>query len=296
MGISDREYYREDTPEHGVPYGMSRSPHQLSAVGWIIAITGVCYFLQLLIPSFDDWIDLSWESVRHGQIWRLVTYAFAHDRFSLLHILFNMYILYLVARDFEIRRGSREFVVVYLAAAAASGLFFLCWGWFLRSTGSCIGASGAVDAFFLIYALRYPHQVWRIFFVFPVEVIWLLVLKVLFDLHPMLLELSRGAALGDQIAHSAHAGGLLFGYLYQRNNWWISKWFSAGGLSHWKKGFQRRPQLKIHKPPADPDLDARVDELLDKIRREGEASLTDEERALLMEASRRARDRKSRFP
>jgi hypothetical protein len=148
----------------------------------------------------------------------------------------------------------------------------------------------------IVYALTYPRQIWYFFGVIPIP-IWVIAgLTVIFDLHPMLLELS-GERVADGIAHSAHMGGIVFGALYWKQNWRVTSWLPAGRLGGGKRWFQRRPQLKIHResaPVHDARFDRRVDELLEKVAREGEASLTDEERSILIEASRRARNRMSR--
>jgi hypothetical protein len=112
----------------------------------------------------------------------------------------------------------------------------------------------------------------------------------------MLLEIFGRGSPDDRIAHSAHLGGLLFGILYQQSGWRVTGW-----LPEWtrvRKLFRRQPSLRVHRPAEPepdfgPDFESRVDALLDKVARSGESSLTTEEREVLMEASRRARNRRS---
>lgn len=93
------------------------------------------------------------------------------------------------------------------------------------------------------------------------------------------------------IAHAAHLGGYLFGFLYERNNWRLSGLISGVSTNKLKLP-KRRSHLKVYAPEDESaDLEARVDELLQKVHEQGESSLTDEERALLTEASRRYRTR-----
>lgn len=294
MGLETRDYYRSEPPTDAWDTGPSGG---FSAVTWLIIITGGVYIMQLLLgEGFTAWLDLDPAAVLHGELWRLCTYDFLHSRESPWHILWNMYILYVTGRNFEQRRGAREFVAFYLLAGVLSGVLFVLWSLGLGHVNPAIGASGAVVAVMIVYALTYPRQIWYFFGVIPIP-IWVIAgLTVIFDLHPMLLELS-GEHVADGVAHSAHMGGIVFGALYWKQNWRVTAWLPSAGRRGWKQWFQRRPRLKIHResePVRDGRFDRRVDELLDKVAREGEASLTAEERSILIEASRRARNRLSR--
>jgi hypothetical protein len=201
-----------------------------------------------------------------------------------------MYILWIVGRRLEPRYGSREFLLFYLSAIVVSGLAYLLLELILARPGQAIGASGAVAAAFILYAILYPHEKWLLFFVFPIEVRWLCLAFLAFDIHPVLLELGGGGA-GGNVAHAAHLGGYLFGFLYYHQRWNLEQTFS--GLRHLKLP-KRRPksQLKVYQPQRDSaEIEARTDEILQKISEQGEASLTDEERAILADASRRFRNR-----
>lgn len=294
MGISNRDYYRDDGFR---PRSMGRPGRgsSLSAVGWIITITAAVYVLQLIAGDRSfEFFDLDPRAVAHGQLWRLVTYDFLHDRDSVWHVVFNMLILYMTGQDLEARRGSREFTAFYLLAGVISGIAFVVWSYALGPFPPAIGASGAVSAVMIVYAITYPHEIWRIWGILPVPVWAVAALVVILDLHPMLLQLG-GQDVDDGVAHAAHIGGILFGVLYQRQNWWLTNWAPATGLPSFKKMFRRKPKLRVHRPAAEePDFSSQVDALLDKIARQGEASLTTEERSVLMEASRRARERMSR--
>ncbi len=102
--------------------------------------------------------------------------------------------------------------------------------------------------------------------------------------------LERGR--GDYVAHAAHLGGALFGFIYYKTGWTLFSLFPGNVL---KRGLgQRRPKLKLHSPEQDDEsLSRRVDEILEKISREGEASLSKDERRVLEDASRRYQKRRS---
>jgi hypothetical protein len=208
-----------------------------------------------------------------------------------------MWVLHMSGRDFEARRGSAEFVAFYLVAAVFSGLAVMIWESTVGRGASVLGASGATSAMLMVYAFTYPHAEIRLFGVLPMRMLTFALLIILLDSWPLIGELTGRGGGGDQIAHSAHLGGIVLGILYQRNHWRILGWSAKGGRSNWKRWLRGQPSLKVHRPdePAlEADFDQRVDALLDKVAREGEASLTADERRLLMEASRRARNRLSR--
>ncbi|MEZ6065930.1 MAG: rhomboid family intramembrane serine protease [Planctomycetaceae bacterium] len=302
MGIHDREYYRGNAPGSG--WGAGPGAGARSAMSVILWTTIVAYVIQLLVGDrVTAWFDLRLSTppgfypgkghgVLSGEVWRLLTYGLLHDRHSPWHIIFNLYILYITGRDFEATRGSREFLTFYITGILVAAVAYLVFGALVGSTIPSIGASGAVNAVFIWYALMHPREIWYILFVIPVPVLWIAVLKIIFDLHPALLQLA-GDDPGTGIAHACHLGGVLLGALYFYNNWFLSGWLPTRGFNL-NRAFRKRPPLKVHRPevPA-AEFNERVDELLDKVHREGEASLTQEERELLMEASRRARGKSS---
>ncbi len=102
----------------------------------------------------------------------------------------------------------------------------------------------------------------------------------------------------SDVAHWAHLGGAAFGFLYYKTGWNLFRLWPSGWSARSFRIPGRGPKLKVHREadeteePADDYLTTgriqqRVDELLEKISRSGEASLTAEERQFLAEASRR---------
>lgn len=73
----------------------------------------------------QDWLELDTSKVKQGQIWRILTSAFCHDRSGLWHILFNMLGLIWFGITLEHMYGDREFLLFYLTAAILSGLAFV---------------------------------------------------------------------------------------------------------------------------------------------------------------------------
>jgi len=296
MGITSRDYYRE---EHrgGGPGWMSDAP----STRWIIVVTVITFVLQAVLgtprgrfPSLiDEWFVLDPDAVLSGQVWRLLTYAFLHDRAGLLHIIMNMLILWWFGGTLERMYGSREFLWFYLTAAVVAGVGFLGLGLALGTQGPALGASGAVMAVFMLYATHFPRERLWIFGLIPVEIRFLIAFYVAADLYPVLLQLS-GERFQTGIAHAAHLSGLAFGWLYRVNRWRLENsldWLTGGWRLRWRRMTTGR-KLKVYRPEEPvANLDAEVDRILAKIHDQGSESLTDRERAILTKASEKYKNR-----
>ncbi len=296
MGVYDRDYYRNDPPGGGMLGGVA------PVCKWLIAINVAIFVLQTLtIGDLDsglgmvtDWLDLApGRVIRHWEWWRLLTYAFCHA--DLMHLAGNMWFLWMVGSQVEPIYGQREFLRFYLAGALLSGLGFLAFGLIVGSRAPSLGASGAVMAVAMLCALYYPSLKILLMFVVPIELRWLVAAYVVFDMYPMLLQLGGGRAL-DHVAHSAHLAGLAYGFLYKHYDLRFSRLLAGWNWPRWKRlvktATRRNPEnVRLYEPPEEgvpiPDLKIRVDEILAKISAQGEASLTEKERELLKEASRR---------
>jgi membrane associated rhomboid family serine protease len=295
MGIENRDYLKDEERRYsGGGFGSQFSGK--SMVVRLIAATVAVFMLQLLMADgrglspVTDWLSLEWPPLfRQGQVWRLLTYAFCHSEQSLLHIVFNMYLLYMIGTIVCSLTGDREFLFFYLAAAIFSGICSIAFYLLMGINATIIGASGAVMAVFMLFAMHYPRQQMLIMGVIPIEVRWLLVLYIIFDGWPV-VSMLMGGRQESAVAHSAHLGGLLFGFLYFRWHMRLSAWWDnfAGRLPSPRRS---RKNLKVFNPGTQPtvDMSEKVDEILAKISREGEASLTPRERKILTQASQNLR-------
>jgi len=294
MGIYDREYYREEERS-----GMFATR---TMVINLMLITAAVYVAQLIFdePQFPGqrpdphrqpllyWLSLDSEFWRHPwQAWRLVTYGFLHSRDDFKHIFFNMFGLWLFGRDVEGVYGRVEFVRIYLTAIVVAGLAWLLGEQVMphgeNHFADVVGASGGVMSIILIYVLHYPK---RTFYLFPIPIpvpAWALgTFYVLADI--------LGINAGGNVAHIAHLGGAAYGYVYYRTRWSFGR-LVPGNWSLSRLKF--KPRLKIHDPTvSDRDLTSEVDRILEKISRDGEASLTKEERGVLERAARKYQQRR----
>ena len=222
--------------------------------------------------------------------WTLVTYFFLHG--GLLHLLFNCLGLFVFGTAVESRMGGRAFVLYYMYCGVGAALF--CWLLsFVRGVSPFIGASGAVLGLAVAFAAYWPDARIMVFPIpTPIRARTLVIALVAIDV--ALAWLSPG----DGIAHEAHVGGAIFGFLFFR-----LQHFSRGGLPEQQpaehvvmvqsNGYdapvRRRPSPAPRaRPRPEPDAtSAELDRVLDKISAQGLASLTPTERRFLDEMSRR---------
>ncbi|WP_422929539.1 rhomboid family intramembrane serine protease [Singulisphaera sp. PoT] len=310
MGISDREYYRDETSGSGWFSGVA------PACKTIILINVIVFLLtnSNAHSPLERMLEArSFEIFRQGHVWQLLTATFLHANFS--HILWNMLFLWFVGREMESFYGTINFTALYLSAGIISTLGWAIADYFLISHYvqhfPMVGASGAVMSIVVLYALYYPHREMLLFFVLPVQT-WLVV--VLFLSRDAWEFLTRGSMGGPGTAVAAHLTGATYGYLYKHFDLRWTRLIS-GRVGRPKLRVimpepREKPSVRQSGPTWSPDpataskpsgtavvteeqLDARLDEVLAKIAREGRGKLTEEENRFLQEASRRAQNRRS---
>ena len=133
--------------------------------------------------------------------WTLLTYMFLHGDFG--HILFNMLGLLFFGPRLEIELGGRNFLALYFISGLVAALLS-----FLNPFSAIIGASGAIYGVFMGFAYYWPRENIYIWGVFPLQARWMVVLMTALSLYGGL-----GFSM-DNIAHFAHLGGFLGGYLF----------------------------------------------------------------------------------
>ena len=301
MGIENREYLRD---EYDDTAGSFRRPSSKPMTVILVVVTVAVFVLQLMTSGSTDlggvskslvqkWLALNFQDVMtRGQIWRLLTYAFCHDQNNLLHIVFNMMVLYSIGGVLRQLLGDREFLWFYLAAAVFAGMCSLVFYRLVGIDAQIIGASGATMGVFCLVALHYPRQKVLLMGIIPIEFRWLLAAFVAIDTLPMINQVAaalQNRQTDSQVANSAHIGGLIFGFLYFRWNMRITRWWDqfAGRIATRR----RRGKLRVFTETPEPEsnLSSQVDDILEKISREGEASLTSRERNILAQASKQYR-------
>ncbi|MEP6907883.1 MAG: rhomboid family intramembrane serine protease [Pseudoxanthomonas sp.] len=145
--------------------------------------------------------------------WQLLTYGFLHGSFP--HLLFNMLALYTFGAPLELTWGNRRFLTYFMVCIAGAGVLQLIVGWWTVSNGGMpyptVGASGGVFGLLLAYGMLFPHQ--RLMLIFPPIAMKARTLVIVYGV----IELTLGfTGLQPGVAHFAHLGGMLFGWLLIR--------------------------------------------------------------------------------
>lgn len=294
----------------------------------------VCYLLQLLAGSLridlTDLLGLHFVLADDFRVWQLVSYMFLHG--SLTHLFFNMFSLWMFGGLIERTLGAKRFLTYWMVCGIGAGIcqeFWQTGQYFVEglnnypmvNTGSAIismgdylnlwttiGASGACYGVLLAFGMLFPNE--RIMLLLPP-----IPMKAkYFVAGYAAIELISAYASNDNVAHFAHLGGMLFGWLLLR--YWRtsrSRRPAANGWTRWNEP-PRTPSLweritsrlrnrrteqpgnAHHTATRQNDYDynirrrqeeQRMDELLDKIRQSGYDSLTQEEKQELFRISRR---------
>jgi membrane associated rhomboid family serine protease len=196
-------------------YNVSYSigPGAMTPAVKLLLIANVAVFLvQQIAPDLVIYFGLTPHLVvGRFWIWQLVTYSFLHA--DVLHLLFNMLVLWMFGVDLERRWGQQAFYRYYFVCAVGAGLcslvaalmpFHFADQLYITPT---IGASGGIYGLLLAYGLLFPERI-IFFFIFPVPARIYVIIAGALVLWSSLKDPAGGTA------HFAHLGGMLFGYLY----------------------------------------------------------------------------------
>lgn len=208
--------------------------------------------------------------------WTLVTYMFLHGGF--MHLLFNMIALFFFGPRLEMRLGSRSFLYLYFISGVTGALLSIPFS----PNTAIIGASGAVFGVLLGFARYWPRERIYIWGILPVEARVLVIIATVLSLWGGFGGMQAG------VAHFAHLGGFLGGYLYLR--WSESRspakkfkavadgtakrrWETEGTkLERWSS-IDREAMHEINRE--------RFDEIWEKLQTAGAGSLSQREQAFL---------------
>lgn len=174
----------------------------------IIALNLLLYLLTRSHPVFTRLLALNPLFVIEGNMWwQIFTYQFVHEGFS--HILFNMLGVLFFGPAVERRVGSKEFLLLYLVCGTLSGalsllLYVATGAWYVY----LLGASGALFALLLAYAVLYPDSVILIWGIIPVPAPILVLGYAAIELLSILFGMNQG------VAHATHLFGFGVCWLY----------------------------------------------------------------------------------
>ena len=183
----------------------------------LILVNVVVYFLMMLLGlSPIGWFAL-WPLGMEGygisfMPWQLVSYSFLHDPRSMMHLLFNMFALFMFGSEIERLFGTRWFAVYYLVCVVSAAIAQLIFSAVANMPPvPTVGASGGVFGLLLAYGMYFPQRKLMLIFL-PVPIpAWLFV--ILYGAAELFFGIT-GTFSG--VAHFAHLGGMVGGYLMIR--------------------------------------------------------------------------------
>lgn len=296
------------------------------------------YALRGMDIDLDALFGLHFFLAPDFRVWQFVTYMFMHGNFT--HILMNMFMLWMFGMVVENVWGPKKFLFYYLVCGIGAGLCqeLAQYGTYVveglaqydsvrmgdsvvpmavyLNMMNTVGASGAIYAVLLAFGMLFPEE--RMFIIpipIPIKAKWIVVGSVAVELF------SAVGTSNDGVAHLAHLGGMLFGFLLIR--YWRKHPYSGYGDFGMNKGHQFFDRMKhtweqrsgrsagsydrqsrsgwagtsqsnTAGSDSDWDYNARkrreqevVDHILDKIRKSGYDSLSKEEKQKLFDSSRK---------
>lgn len=217
-----------------------------------LLIINALFFLATLVfqnqfnIDLSDTLGLHYPQAELFRPWQLVSYMFMHGSF--MHLFFNMFALWMFGNTLENLWGSKRFLIYYMITGIGAGViqmivtyfrlsslysqispedlnFIMTKGYEILQEGknfidpvsaeinamlntATIGASGAVFGILLAFGMLFPNTMLYIYFAIPIKAKWFVILYGA-------AELFSGIAnsAGDNVAHFAHLGGMLFGFI-----------------------------------------------------------------------------------
>ncbi|MEO9591550.1 rhomboid family intramembrane serine protease [Rhodopirellula bahusiensis] len=298
MGLNERDYSRSER----TPWDRIENP--VSMIKILIGINVAVFLVDIVFADqLIQWFGVRGQTLFKPWLWfQALTYGFLHNVQDVLHILFNMFLLFIFGRPVEQRLGGNEFLRFYLIAVIFGGIVAMLYpcAMSLIYTGQIspdfigvptIGASGAVVAVMVLFACYFPNQEVLFMFVFPMKAWVLASLLVVGDLASA-LGLFGGAS---STAFEVHLAGAVFGFLYYQLGWsfqWLD-FTRFAEIPERMRQKSRRAKLKLHDPDKKIRAEAEdADRILAKIHESGESSLTSSERKTLERYSRRQRQKR----
>jgi len=190
-----------------------------NAIFILLIINGLAFAVQQA-PQFDQLLYLNFalwplaSNFPSFMPWQLLTYGFLHG--SLMHIAFNMFMLWMFGRELEQVYGPRRFLTYYLTCVVGAGIVQLIVAATQGGIYPTVGASGGVFGLLLLFGMTFPNRM--IMLLFPPIPMKAKYMVIVFGLLELYLGVS-GRSPG--IANFAHLGGMLFGFIL------IQRWKSS---------------------------------------------------------------------
>ncbi|GAB3749215.1 rhomboid family intramembrane serine protease [Lysobacter olei] len=187
----------------------------------LLIANGLVFLLQLVVgdaslASFMLWpLDSGSDPYAQGGFlpWQVLTYGFMHGGFA--HLAFNMLALVMFGAPLEHTWGEKRFLTYYLTCIVGAAAFQLAVGWWTMAQGGeaypTVGASGGVFGLLLAYGMLFPNQ--RVMLLIPPIPMKARTLVIVYGVIELLMGITNTM---PGVAHFAHLGGMVFGWLLIR--------------------------------------------------------------------------------
>ena len=186
--------------------------------GLLFAAQQMPDIFQFLFRNFALWpLDAGFPNPEFG-LWQVITYGFLHG--DVMHIAFNMFMLWMFGRELELLMGPQRFFIYYMTCVVGAAGVQLMVAQLQGGIYPTVGASGGVFGLLLAFGMAFPNRM--IMLMFPPIPMKAKYMVILFGALELYLGIS-GRSPG--VANFAHLGGMLFGFLL---------------IQHWKNAPRRR--------------------------------------------------------
>lgn len=221
--------YKPFNPQNMYRPGGSALPE---VVKNLLIINGLFFVAQYVIEmryniNLVQYLGLHFPMASNFKVWQPITYMFLHGSFT--HILFNMLALWMFGTPLENAWGSKRFLIFYIITGVGASILHLLTQYFLEfqtilnnplipdqlkdmvlNNMVTIGASGAVYGLLLGFAMLFPNQLIYLYFFVPIKAKYLVPMMVILEVY---LGYKNTVGSGDNVAHFAHLGGMLIGFI-----------------------------------------------------------------------------------
>lgn len=302
MGIHDRDYVNSSrgmgssNNGGGGQHIFARAPGW-SVTTWIIVINVAIHLLAItIVPQLYGLGHLSVQTAfGRLEVWRLITFQFLHDPSSLMHVLFNMFGMWVFGPMVEQYLGRKKYLAFYLMCGLAGGLLFAILNVLsvytpihllrINFATPLIGASAGVFGVIIACAFVSPNSTIQLLFP-PIP----MKMKTFAYGYVAIAFFSLLMGTANAGGEAAHVGGAIAGFFFIRHSHFLTDFFDVFGDSRKPKNRKnkKRSTYRNYKNTPGPSQDD-IDKILQKVSQKGLASLTEKEKKILAEASKSER-------
>lgn len=269
---------------------------------------GITFFRLFALQPIFQTVQIKSAFIGPFMPWQLISYMFLHADFT--HIFFNMFALWMFGMELENLWGAKKFLIYYTICGLGAALANLLIAPLFSTVGPTVGASGSIYGVLVAFGYLFPNRQIYIYFLIPIKAKYLVVLYMALEVFAVASQSESG------IAHFAHLGGAVVGIIYllitSRHRLSLfntfksdsTGFFGNNNKTQYKPPVYSEPKEKVYNAEykdieqkdykneidiRQKEIQDKIDEVLDKLSKSGYQSLTDEEKRILFEESKKLR-------